>query len=225
MILVLFSDYGNFAYVEERNLVAGIDDIPAGEEKDVYLVEAAAVNDGNLQSEENNIEAVEVIGTSVEAKSVKSENAGKDKATSEVEGKVVELESLNSLGGELVDLGLQKQWLSIQTEIGDVLEDSEPTFENTDIRASQASCDICEGDSCLAIWSEDGVLYRAILKTWLSDGLKAEVHFIDYDNEDEVGIENLFRDYSCVPGEVLQSDQVDFHVGAHIRLLLANRIC
>ena len=69
------------------------------------------------------------------------------------------------------------------------------------------------------------MLYRAILKTWLPDGLKAEVHFIDYDNEDEVGIENIFRDYSCVPGEVLQSDQVDFNVGAHIRLLLASRIC
>ena len=130
----------------------------------------------------------------------------------EVEGKVVELESLNSLGGELVDLGLQKQWLSIQTEIGDVLEDSEPTFENTDIRASQSSCDICEGDSCLAIWSEDGVLYRAILKTWLSDGLKAEVHFIDYDNRDEVDKEQLFREYSCVPEEFLQSDLVDFNV-------------
>ena len=98
------------------------------------------------------------------------------------------------------------------------------TLENTEERDSKVSCDICEGESCLAIWGEDGVLYRAILKTWLPEGRKAKVHFIDYDNEDEVDIDNLFRDYSCVPAEVLQSDQVDFNVGAHIRLLLASRI-
>ena len=200
LVLVLFSDYGNFAYVEERNLVAGVEGIPAGEEKDVYLLEAA-----------------DVIGASVEDQCVKSEHAWKDGAACEV----VELEALDSL----VDLEVQQQWSSTQTSIGYDLRDGEPTLENTETRDSNESWDICEGGSCLAIWGEDGVLYRAILKTWLPDGLKAEVHFIDYDNEDEVGVENLFRDYSCVPGEVLQSDQVDFNVGAHIRLLLASTIC
>ena len=221
LVLVLFRDYGNFAYVEERNLVDGVGCIPAGEEKDVYLAEAAAAGNANLQSEENDsdIEAAVVVGTSVEGKCVKSEH-GKDGAACEVMVEVDELESLDSLGGRLVDLGMQQQ-CSTETPIEDVLRDGEPTLEKT----REVSCNICEGGSCLAIWGEDGVLYRATLKTWLPDGLKAEVHFIDYDNEDEVGIENIFRDYSCVPGEVLQSDQVDFNVGAHIRLLLASRIC
>ena len=102
------------------------------------------------------------------------------------------------------------------------MEDVELNIEASD---SNLNGCIYEGESCLAIWAEDGVLYRAILKTWLPGGLKAEVHFIDYDNKDEVGIENLFRDYSFVPEEILQSDQVDFNVGAHIRLLLASTIC
>ena len=218
-VLIFFTDYGNFAYVGERDLVAGVEGIPAGEEKDVYLLEAAAY-DVSFQSEENIIESAEreVFQVSVEGKCLKSEHAEKDVAAGEVKVEVAESESLRFLGGELVDIGVQQQ-----TTIKEV-DDYEPTLENTGARDSKVSSDICEGDSCLAIWDEDGVLYRATLKTWLPGGIKAEVHFIDYDNMAEVGIENLFRDYSCVPEEVLLSDLVDFNVGAHIRLLLASRI-
>ena len=128
--------------------------------------------------------------------------------------------SLKSLGGELVDPGVHQQW-STQTSIEDVQDrplvvdmqrNCEPTLENIEARDPTVSGGIREGESCLAIWAEDGVLYRAILKTWLPDGLKAEVHFIDYDNKDVVGKEMLFREYSCVPEELRQSDLVDFNV-------------
>ena len=204
-VLVAFTDYGSFAYVGERDLVAEAEGIPEGEEKDVYLMQAAA-DDG------------EVIKPYVEEECVRNENAEHVRADDDIE--TVAKVELGFLGGEQVDLGLHQQW-STQTFIQDV-EDSELIIEASD---SNLSGSICEGESCLAIWAEDGVLYRAILKTWLPGGLKAEVHFIDYDNKDEVGIENLFRDYSCVPEEMLQSDLVDFNVGAHIRLLLASSIC
>jgi len=185
--------------VGERDLVAEAEGIPAGEEKDVYLVLAAA-DDG------------EVIEAYVEEECVRNENAEHVRAEDVIEP--------GSFGGEQVDLELHQLW-STQTSIQDV-EDGELIIEASD---SNLSGSICEGESCLAIWAEDGVLYRAILKSWHPDGLKAEVHFIDYDNKDEVGIENIFRDYSCVPEGMLQSDLVDFNVGAHIRLLLASTFC
>ena len=58
-VLVVFTDYGNSALVGEGELVAGVEGIPAGEEKDFYLVEDS-VDEANLQSEENNIEAGDV---------------------------------------------------------------------------------------------------------------------------------------------------------------------
>merc|ERR1719234_3116927 len=58
-VLVVFTDYGNSAYVEEGELVAGVEDIPAGEEKDINLVEASDAFDANLLTEEINIEAAD----------------------------------------------------------------------------------------------------------------------------------------------------------------------
>ena len=134
-------------------------------------------------------------------------------------GKIVT--SLKSLGGELVDPGVHQQWSTqtsvevvedVKVEMVDRQRDGEPTLENIEARDPKVSGGICEGESCLAIWGEDGVLYRAILKAWLPGCLEAEVHFIDYDNKDVVGKEQLFREYSCVPEELRQSDLVDFNV-------------
>ena len=82
-VLVVFTDYGNSAYVGEGEFVAGVDGIPAGEEKDVNLVEAAdaVIDDANLLTEEKNIEAVEIV----EEKRVKSEYAEEARAVEEVE--------------------------------------------------------------------------------------------------------------------------------------------
>ena len=85
-VLVVFTDYGNSAYVEEGGLVAEVDGIPAGEEKDVNLVEAAdaVIDDANLLTEENNIEAAdgEIV---VEGKYVKLEHPEEARAVEEVE--------------------------------------------------------------------------------------------------------------------------------------------
>ena len=134
--------------------------------------------------------------------------------------------SPTSLGGQLVDPGVHQQWV-IQAPMEEVEDDKvgmglgksskeervdcEPTFENIEAMARRGSL-ICEGESCLAIWGEDGVLYRATLKTWLPSGLMAEVHFIDYDNKDLVDKENLFRDFSCVPEELRHGDLVDINI-------------
>jgi len=292
-VLVVFSDYGNSAFVGEGELVAGVEGVPAGEEKDVHLVEAPT-DEANLQSGENNIEAADDF---VEEKYVKSEFAEEVRAVDDVEAvkkvevvkevehnddadvqalprshlvdlnvddfcvacfsedniwynaqvlevvgagryrllytdygneEVVEagriVTSLVSLGGELVDPGVHQQWstrtskedvddtkVGMETSI-DGQRDGEPTLENIEARDSKMSGGICEGENCLAIWGEDGVLYRAKLQAWLPDGLKAEVLFIDYDNKDVIEKEKLFREYSCVPEEFLQPDLVDFHV-------------
>ena len=85
-VLVVFTDYGNSAYVEEGELVAGVDGIPAGEERDVNLVEAsdAVIDDANLLTEENNIEAAdgEIV---VEGKYVKLDHPEEARAVEEVE--------------------------------------------------------------------------------------------------------------------------------------------
>ena len=133
--------------------------------------------------------------------------------------------SLKSLEGKLVDPGVHQQW-SIQSSTEDVVDakagmkmyprngqrDGEPSLENIDAKDPKVSGGICEGECCLAIWCEDGVLYRAKLQAWLPGGIKAEVHFSDYDNKDVVEKEKVFREYSCVPEEFLRSDLVDFNV-------------
>ena len=80
-VLVVFSDYGNSAFVGEGELVAGVEGVPAGEEKDVHLVEAPT-DEANLQSGENNIEAADDF---VEEKYVKSEFAEEVRAVDDVE--------------------------------------------------------------------------------------------------------------------------------------------
>ena len=78
---MVFTDYGNSAVVEEGELVAGMEGIPAGEEKDINLVEASEAS--NLLTEENNIEAADE--EIVEGKYVKSEYAEDARAVEEVE--------------------------------------------------------------------------------------------------------------------------------------------
>ena len=85
-VLVVFTDYGNSAYDGEGELVAGVEGIPAGEERDVHLVETS-IDDANLQSEENTIEAAdgEIIEDIVEEKYVQSEYAEEVKKVEVVE--------------------------------------------------------------------------------------------------------------------------------------------
>ena len=94
-VLVAFTDYGSFAYVGERDLVAEAEGIPVGEEKDVYLVQADA-GDG---------EAIEAY---VEEEYVKNENAEHVRAEDVI--KTVAKAEPGSLGGEQVDLELHQQW-------------------------------------------------------------------------------------------------------------------
>ena len=78
-VLVVFTDYGNSAYVGEGEVVAGVEDIPAGEEKDVHLVEASGViDDTNLVTEKNITEAAD--SGIVEEKKLKSEYAEETQA-------------------------------------------------------------------------------------------------------------------------------------------------
>merc|ERR1719234_105137 len=105
IVLVVFTDYGNSAYVEEGGLVAGVEDIPSGEEKDINLVGATDASDANLLTEKNNIEVAdeEIV---VEGNYMKSEYAEEARAVKKVE--VVEeakyiVEALPSMS-QLVEL-------------------------------------------------------------------------------------------------------------------------
>ena len=104
-VLVVFTDYGNSAFVEEGQLVAGVEGIPAGEEQDVHLVEAT-IGDTNLQSEEN-VEAsdCEIIEDFVEEKYVKSEYAEEARAVDEV--KAVEKLDVVKEAEHIVDADIQ----------------------------------------------------------------------------------------------------------------------
>ena len=123
--------------------------------------------------------------------------------------------SLKSLRGDIVDDGVYLQWSSQPTneEVNDVQgQHCEPTLDQIEAKGLNTNIgNIPEGGNCLAVWDEDGVLYRATLLSWLPDSLKAEVLFIDYGNKDTVCKGKLFSDYSSVPEE-LHSDLVDINI-------------
>ena len=77
---MVFTDYGNSAFVGEGEFLAGAEDIPAGEEKDVYLVEPTIGN----EYEENNVVGGEIIEEFVEEQFVKLEYAEESRALNEV---------------------------------------------------------------------------------------------------------------------------------------------
>ena len=49
--LVVFTDYGRFGLVDEKDIVANVDDVPVEDEKNIYVVEASAEN--NLSTRPN----------------------------------------------------------------------------------------------------------------------------------------------------------------------------
>ena len=124
--------------------------------------------------------------------------------------------SLKSLRGDLVDDGVYLQWSSQPTNEGvkDVqVQHCEPTLDQIEAKGLDTIIgNIPEGGNCLAVWDEDGVLYRATLLSWLQDSLKAEVLFTDYGNKDTVCKGKLFSDYSSVPEELRQTDLVDINI-------------
>ena len=125
--------------------------------------------------------------------------------------------SLKSLRGDLLDDGVHLQWSSSQPtteEVKDVqVHHCEPTLDQIEAKSLNTNIgNIPEGGNCLAVWDEDGVLYRATLLSWLPDSLKAEVLFTDYGNKDTVCKEKLFSDYSFVPEELRHSDLVDINI-------------
>ena len=73
--------------------------------------------------------------------------------------------SLKSLRGDLVDDGVHLQWSSQPTneEVKDVqVEHCEPTLDQIEAKGLNTNIgNIPEGGKCLAVWDEDGVLYRA----------------------------------------------------------------
>ena len=72
-LFVVFTDYGNSAYVEEGGLVTKEENIPEGEEKDVHLVGAADAGHLYDRSEEKDLQVAD--GDIVEEKYAKSEYA------------------------------------------------------------------------------------------------------------------------------------------------------
>ena len=125
--------------------------------------------------------------------------------------------SLKSLRGDLLDDGVHLQWSSSQPtteEVKDVqVHHCEPTLDQIEAKSLNTNIgNIPEGGNCLAVWDEDGVLYRATLLSWLPDSLKAEVLFTDYGNKDTVCKGKLFSDYSSVPEELRQTDLVDINI-------------
>ena len=94
-----------------------------------------------------------------------------------------------------------------------LVQHCEPTLDQIEAKGLDANIGyIPEGGNCLAVWDEDGVLYRAKLLTWLPDSLKAEVLFTDYGNKDTVCKGKLFSDYSSVPEELRQTALVDINI-------------
>ena len=76
--------------------------------------------------------------------------------------------SLKSLRGEdLLDDGVHLQWSSQPTteKVKDVqVQHSEPTLDQIEAKSLNTNIgNIPEGGKCLAVWDEDGVLYRATL--------------------------------------------------------------
>ena len=124
--------------------------------------------------------------------------------------------SLKSLRGDLLDDGVHLQWSSqpMAEEVKDVqMQHCEPTLDQIEAKSLNTNIgNIPEGGNCLAVWDEDGVLYRATLLSWLPDSLKAEVLFTDYGNKDTVCKGKLFSDYSSVPEELRHSDLVDINI-------------
>ena len=124
--------------------------------------------------------------------------------------------SLKSLRGDFVDDGVYLQWSSQPTneEVEDAqVQHCEPTLDQIEEKGLNTNIvNIPEGGNCLAVWDEDGVLYRATVLSWLPDSLKAEVLFTDYGNKDTVCKGKLFSDYSSVPEELRHSDLVDINI-------------
>ena len=104
--------------------------------------------------------------------------------------------SLKSLRGDFVDDGVYLQWSSQPTneEVEDAqVQHCEPTLDQIEEKGLNTNIvNIPEGGNCLAVWDEDGVLYRATVLSWLPDSLKAEVLFTDYGNKDAVCKGKLF---------------------------------
>ena len=54
------------------------------------------------------------------------------------------------------------------------------------------------GDSCLAVWAEDSVLYRAELLGWQDeDRAVADVLFVDFENVETVEVGDMFYSFRC----------------------------
>jgi len=67
--LVVFTDYGRFGLVYEKDIVASIDDVPVEDEKNIYVVEASAEN--NLSTRPNAGADTSYIGAT-------TDNSGED---------------------------------------------------------------------------------------------------------------------------------------------------
>jgi len=122
---------------------------------------------------------------------------------------VAGLEEEQAIAGEAGDCREVKEE---PKEVGRAYTDGEPSLDEEETLEGEEEDKVEEGARCLAVWGEDGVLYRTQLLSWHPCATRADVLFVDYDNVAVVGREAVFRTYTAVPEELRRPELVDQHV-------------
>ena len=235
---VIFLDYGNSAWVGRAEMVGGAEGVPEGEELDQFVQgkggvveEHVAVGAKGLgvgqrclaQYSEDllwyNAEVLELLPAACLVLFTdygNQEEVGEGRvvlAATELPAGAVLDQFVAGPGEEAVPCAADdcREVKEEPREVGRACTDGEPSLDEEELPEGEED-KVGEGARCLAVWGEDGVLYRAQLLFWHPCATRADVLFVDYDNVAVVSREAVFRSYAAVPEELRRPELVDQHV-------------